>query len=120
MIPLMIRSSAKYRLFLLMLLLITGSCTEDFLDVENKNQVALNSFYRNKDDVWMAVNTAYNPLAFGGMFGVNYFLLINSFDDRILFETSQRDVDDRNAYCLYRLVKRYVTGRSSARIAHCR
>jgi len=91
MIPLMIRSYAKCRLFLLMLLLITGSCTEDFLDVENKNQVALNSFYRNKDDVWMAVNTAYNPLAFGGMFGVNYFLLINSFDDRILFETSLLD-----------------------------
>lgn len=85
------KSSVKYRLLSIMLPLIIGACTENFLDVENKNLVALNSFYRNKDDVWMALNTAYNPLAFGGMFGLNYFLLLNSFDDRILFETTLLD-----------------------------
>jgi len=82
-----------FREFILVLLaiFISNACTEDFLNVENKNQVALSDFYHNKDDVWMAVNTAYNPLSFGGMFGVNYFLLFNSFDDRILFETTLLD-----------------------------
>jgi hypothetical protein len=96
------------REFILVLsaIFISNACTEDFLNVENKNQVALSDFYHNKDDVWMAVNTAYNPLSFGGMFGVNYFLLFNSFDDRILFETTLLDNFNitpihRNYYQMY-------------------
>lgn len=87
----MIRNCFKCSLIFVLFLVASESCTEDFLNVENKNQVALSAFYSNKDDAWMALNTAYNPLAFAGMFGLNYFLLMNSFDDRILFETSLLD-----------------------------
>lgn len=70
---------------------LINSCSEDFLDVQNKNQLALSSFYSTPNDAWMAVNTAYNPLAFGGMFGNNMFFVFNSFDDRVLFESTGMD-----------------------------
>jgi hypothetical protein len=76
----------------IMLVFFTGiSCNKDFLEVENKNQLALSSFYSTPNDAWKALNTCYNPLAFGGMFGLNYQFMFGSFDDRILFESAGMD-----------------------------
>jgi hypothetical protein len=78
-------------LFILLALVVGNSCNEEYLEVQNKNQLALSSFYSNANDAWKALNTCYNPMAFGGMFGVGYWLLMGSFDDRVLFETAGLD-----------------------------
>ena len=75
----------------MVLTMLSSSCSEDFLAVTNQNAVALSSFYSTPEDALAAVNTAYNGLQFGGMYGLNYFFLFNSFDDRILFETPNMD-----------------------------
>jgi starch-binding outer membrane protein, SusD/RagB family len=76
----------------IILILVSGnSCSKDYLEVINKNQLALSSFYSTPNDAWKALNTCYNPLAFGGMFGNVYLLMIGSFDDRILFESAGMD-----------------------------
>ena len=81
----------KFNISLILLVLVAGnSCNEEYLEVENKNQLALSSFYSTPNDAWKALNTCYNPLAFGGMFG-QWFLVIGSFDDRILFESAGMD-----------------------------
>lgn len=81
----------KY-IFILVIFLITGnSCSEDFLDVVNKNQLAQSSFFTTPDDVYFAINTCYYGLAGRGMHGLNYYFVFNSFDDRILFETPNWD-----------------------------
>jgi hypothetical protein len=81
----------KYIPVILVLTMLGTSCSDDFLDVSNPNAVAVSSFYSSPGDAIAAVNTAYNGLQFGGMFGLNYFFLFNSFDDRILFETTNYD-----------------------------
>ncbi len=81
----------KYIPILLVLTMLSSSCSKDFLSVSNPNAVALSSFYSSPQDAIAAVNTAYNGLQFGGMFGLNYFFLFNSFSDRILFETTNYD-----------------------------
>jgi len=81
-----------YILFILLALVIGNSCNEDeYLELQNKNQLALSSFYTNANDAWKALNTCYNPLAFGGMFGLQWFLVFGSFDDRVLFESTGLD-----------------------------
>ena len=81
-----------YILFILLVLVIGNSCNEDeYLELQNKNQLALSSFYTNANDAWKALNTCYNPLAFGGMFGLQWFLVFGSFDDRVLFESTGLD-----------------------------
>ncbi len=81
----------KYIPVFLVLAMMSSSCSEDFLAVSNPNQVNLSSFYKTPEDAQQAVNTIYNGLQFGGMFGLNYFFMFNSFSDRILFETTNYD-----------------------------
>jgi len=82
----------KFNILLIFLVLFAGnSCNDEYLEVQNKNQLAVSSFYSNPNDAWKALNTCYNPLAFGGMFGLQLFLVLGSFDDRILFESAGLD-----------------------------
>ncbi|HYW94485.1 MAG TPA: RagB/SusD family nutrient uptake outer membrane protein [Bacteroidales bacterium] len=81
----------KYIPVFLVLSMLSSSCSEDFLNVSDPNRLAVTSFYQSPDDALYAVNTAYNGLQFGGMFGMDYFFLFNSFSDRILFETTGMD-----------------------------
>lgn len=81
----------KYLTVILALVFVTQSCSEDFLVVENKNRLALSSFYKTPTDALYALNTLYNPLAFHGIFGLRQLLMFNSFDDRVIFETTGRD-----------------------------
>jgi len=67
------------------------SCTDEALEIENINQLALSSFYKTPDDALYAVNACYTPLAHSGLFGLRWFFLFNSFEDRILFETPAMD-----------------------------
>jgi starch-binding outer membrane protein, SusD/RagB family len=79
------------------LLIFAASCSEEFLETENKNQLTVENFYQTQQDFWMGLNSLYPPLADGGMFGLQWQLLFNSFDDRILFETTGMDMLSINA-----------------------
>ncbi len=81
----------KYIPVLLLFLLIGNSCSEDFLEVQNPNQLATSSFFQTAQDAEFAINTAYYGLAGRGMFGLRYYFFYNSFEDRILFETPNLD-----------------------------
>jgi hypothetical protein len=88
---------------LALVLLVPGfqSCTDEALEIENINQLALSSFYKTPDDALYAVNACYTPLAHSGLFGCRWFFLFNSFEDRILFETPAMDnisINSSNEY----------------------
>lgn len=90
-----------YKIFLksafAFLLVFSVSCSSDFLETENKNQLTVENFYQTQQDFWMGLNSLYPPLADGGMFGLQWQFLFNSFDDRILFETTGLDQLSINA-----------------------
>jgi starch-binding outer membrane protein, SusD/RagB family len=79
------------------LLICAVSCSEEFLETENKNQLTVENFYQTQQDFWMGLNSLYPPLADGGMFGLQWQLLFNSFEDRVLFETTGLDILNINA-----------------------
>ncbi len=73
-------------------ILLTGAgCTEDFLEVENKNQLTEGSFYQTGNDFQLALNSCYSPMAGRGMFGLRFQFIFGTWEDRILFETEGRD-----------------------------
>ena len=80
-----------YISIILVLIVFCSSCKDDFLNVENKNELSESSFYKTPEDALYAINTCYYGLASRGMFGLWYYFLFNSFDDRILFETPNMD-----------------------------
>lgn len=85
------KNIVRYSAMLLIVFMIGSSCTEDFLEVENRNNLALSSFFKTQKDALYAVNTCYYGLAGRGMHGHQWYMLFNSFDDRILFETPNFD-----------------------------
>jgi hypothetical protein len=52
--------------------LFSVSCSDDFLEVDNKNQLTDGSFYQTQEDFWFALNSLYTPLAHAGMFGLQW------------------------------------------------
>jgi len=78
-------------LVLAMLAMSTG-CGEEFLEVENKNNLTTGSFYSTANDFQLALNSCYSPMAGGGMYGLNFQFLFGTWEDRILFETEGRDL----------------------------
>jgi len=72
-------------LALLSILLLPG-CRDQFLDVENKNELDLSSFFKTKSDVILAVNTIYTPQGHVGMHGQNWQMKFGTLDDRIWHE----------------------------------
>jgi hypothetical protein len=76
---------------LLGILLVSG-CTEDFLEVENKNNLTEGSFYQTKNDFLLALNSCYCPLGGGGMYGLQFQFVFATWEDRILFEKPGPDM----------------------------
>ncbi len=81
----------KYSPIILLFLLLSSSCSEDFLEVENRSNLALSSFFQTPKDVEFAVNSCYYGLSGRGMHGNGWYLLFNTYSDRILFETTNQD-----------------------------
>lgn len=79
------------------LMVFAISCSEDFLETENKNQLTVENFYQTQQDFWMGLNSLYPPLADAGMYGLQWQLLYGSFEDRTLFETTGFDMLSINA-----------------------
>lgn len=76
---------------LLALTILVAGCSEDFLEVENKNNLTEGSFYQTKDDFQLALNSCYSPLMGRGMYGLRLQFILGTWEDRILFETEGRD-----------------------------
>ena len=76
---------------LILLLCLPVSCTDDFLETENRNNLTQENFYQTQEDFWMALNSLYPPLADRGLFGLQMQFIFGSFEDRILFETTGLD-----------------------------
>ena len=83
----------KKLLFIFISVLVSSACSDSFLDTENKNSLDVGSFWKTENDVQLAVNSAYNPLAYYGMFGLNYFLKINTLDPYLWFENPNGGLD---------------------------
>jgi hypothetical protein len=84
------RNIIRNMLVLITLVIMTG-CTEEFLEVENKNNLTDGSFYQTQNDFLLAMNSCYCPLADRGMFGLEFQLQNGTWEDRTLFETTNRD-----------------------------
>lgn len=91
----MYKSIIKFTIVLAMVFSV--SCSEDFLEVDNRNQLTDENFYQTQEDFWMALNSLYTPLAHGGMYGLEMQFIFGSFEDRILFETPGMDMLAINA-----------------------
>jgi len=64
------------------------SCSEDFLEVELKNDLGVESFYKTKEHAIDAITSCYDPLKGRGAFGVTYQYVCYSLSDRIIHENS--------------------------------
>ncbi len=82
----------KYSPIFIITLLISDSCSESFLEVENRNVLAVSSFWTTPDDALYAVNTCYYGINGNGGHGNNWYFMFSSFSDRILHETPNMDM----------------------------
>lgn len=97
----------QYKVFPLILLLVFSTCNEEFLEVENKNNLAAENWYQTKTDFELAINSCYSGLMDVGMFGLQFQLLFGAFSDRLLWETTGNDriiitTSDGNIYNVWR------------------
>ena len=83
----------KKILTILISILVITACSDNFLETENKNNLDVGSFYKTENDVLLAVNAAYCPFAFGGMFGLDYFRKLNTLDPYIWWEAPNGGLD---------------------------
>lgn len=82
----------KYILILLATVAFS-SCSDSWLEFDNKNALDVSSFLTTENDLNLAVNAAYTPLAHPGMFGERYFFIINILDPYIWFENPRAGFD---------------------------
>lgn len=64
------------------------SCSDDFLDVELKNTLGVDSYYTTKEHAIGAVTSCYEPIKQRGLFAQNYQYLLYALEDRIINENS--------------------------------
>jgi len=81
----------RYIILTISLILLTNSCTEEVLEIENKGSLTADNWYKTVDDFEAAINSAYIPFMERGMFALMMNFTVSTFEDRILFETTGRD-----------------------------
>lgn len=70
---------------------VLTSCSDDFLDVEYKDSLTVENWYKSADDFQMAINSCYISLMQRGAFGLRYNWDFGTFGDRIIFESTGMD-----------------------------
>jgi len=83
----------KKILFIFIIALGFSACSDKFLDTENKNSLDVGSFFKTENDIQLAVNSAYTPLAHGDLFGLQYFFKLDVLDPYIWFENPDAGMD---------------------------
>ena len=79
----------KYIIFFSAFIFLFGACSEEFLEVENRNSFAEEEFYSSISEFQLALNSCYAPLQ--GIYAFNAQFLQLGFSDRILHERSTID-----------------------------
>ncbi|MDD2797640.1 MAG: RagB/SusD family nutrient uptake outer membrane protein [Bacteroidales bacterium] len=70
-----------------------SACSDKFLDIENKNNLDAGLFFTSENDLLLAVNAAYTPLAQWGLYGQTIMLRVNTLDPYIWFENPNGGLD---------------------------
>ncbi len=81
----------RYFIVAIVTLSFFTSCSDNFLEVENKGSLTVENFYRTADDFQAALNSSYIPMMEGGMYALRMNLCFGTFEDRTLFESTGRD-----------------------------
>lgn len=58
---------------LIVLLVVSAGCSDDFLTRNDPNQVTASNFYQTEEDAVAAVNAVYDPLQYRGLFKNSYW-----------------------------------------------
>ncbi len=72
-------------------ILLFSTCSQDILDVENRNDLTVENWYQTKTDFELALNSSYSPLMDRGMYGFRMFHFLETWTDRVLFESTGPD-----------------------------
>ncbi len=72
-------------------IVLFSSCSEEIMDVENKNALTVDNFYETAADFEAALNSSYITLMERGMYALQMGWMVGTFEDRTLFETTSRD-----------------------------
>jgi tetratricopeptide (TPR) repeat protein len=88
----------RYQIFLFFITLglLMSSCSEDFLDVQNVNQLSQSSFYQTEQDFEYLLTSCYLPIGYTQQAGGN-FRLGFAIDDRVLHEQANTSALQYNA-----------------------
>lgn len=70
----------------LLLLAITSGCSEDILDVENKNAITQYSYYKTADHAHQALVACYDAIKGNGLYGLRLVWVSNNMDDHTIYE----------------------------------
>ncbi len=71
--------------------LVFSTCNDEYLDVENRNSLTTENWYKTSKDYELALNSCYGPLQGRGMFGHQFFMLLETWSDRVIFESTGPD-----------------------------
>ncbi len=80
--------SIKNSILILILSLTFQSCTEEFLEVELKNDLGVESYYKTPEHAFDALTACYDPIKGRGFMGMTYQYVLYAFDDRCINENS--------------------------------
>lgn len=83
----------KKLIFIIASVLFISACSDSFLNIENKNNLDVSSFFQTEKDLNLAVNAAYTPLAQWGLYGQTIMLRLNTLDPYIWFENPNSGLD---------------------------
>ncbi len=63
------------------------SCSDDFLDVEPKNNLTEASYYQTEDHAIEAITACYDPLKHPSFFNIGFFFMFETWSDRAVHES---------------------------------
>ena len=69
----------------LMFLVVSG-CSEEWLEIEQQNELTSSAFYRNEADALATITSAYDPTHSYGLYALQMQFFSYSHDDRVLME----------------------------------
>jgi len=75
-----------FLIFMTLMTLIMSSCTKEFVNVQNKNQIPYDQYWNKPEHAWPTLVAVYAMLKYSGISGVNYFVTFHGMDPVITNE----------------------------------
>lgn len=82
---------------LLLMAVFTFSCSDDFLEVELKNDLGVDSYFKTTEHALAAITSCYDPIKQRGLFANNYQYVLFALDDRMINENASLNEFDFTA-----------------------